>query len=62
MNESASAGGRMRIYENPEDDPDHERSEAELTRRKVIVLDKIENYDDNNTNLIVKSKQKSLYL
>ena len=52
----------MRIYENPEDDPDHERSEAELTRRKVIVLDKIENYDDNNTNLIVKSKQKSLYL
>jgi hypothetical protein len=52
----------MRIYENPVDDPDHERSEAELARRKIIVLDKIENYDDNNTNLIVKSKQKSLYL
>ena len=52
----------MRIYENPEDDPDHERSEAELARRKVIILDKIENYEDNNSNLIVKSKQKSLYL
>jgi hypothetical protein len=46
----------VRIYENPEDDPDHERSEAELARRKALVLEKLDSYDDHNTALIVKSK------
>ncbi len=49
---------------NP-DDIDQERNEAELARRKDILLDKVIQFpDDNSANpqLLIKSKQKSLYL
>ncbi len=54
--------GIRRMFDNPEDQADHERSEAELARRRELVLQKLENYDDNNNSQIIKSKQKSLYL
>ena len=44
------------------DDADQERSEAELARRKKLVIEKLEAYDDSNPAQIIKSKQKSLYL
>ncbi len=44
------------------DDADQERSEAELARRRKIVFEKLDTYDDSNPIQIIKSKQKSLYL
>ena len=38
------------------DDADQERSEAELVRRRKIVLDKLETFEDSNPTLIIKSK------
>jgi hypothetical protein len=38
------------------DDVDQARSEAELERRRRIIMEKLENLDDNNPAQIIKSK------
>jgi hypothetical protein len=39
-----------------DDDVDQAKSEAELERRRKIIMEKLENLDDNNTAQIIKSK------
>ncbi len=39
-----------------DDDADQARSEAELERRRWVIMEKLENLDDNNHAQIIKSK------
>ena len=43
-------------------DSELEKCEAELKKRTHILLETLEKYEDNNSQLVIKSKQKSLYL
>jgi hypothetical protein len=49
-------GGQMMRPSFLDDDVDQARSDAELEKRRRVIIEKLENLDDSNPTQIIKSK------